>query len=123
MNEADLTKTVAPCGIICGICTHCVVGKCPGCAAGGGEDSCIQRICSREKGLVGCWECGEFPCEKGFFADEAWRGFNIGSVRAIRNMGLAVYLRRALATLGEDVDIGDYRFKTPEEIRKLFDEA
>jgi len=122
MTEHDLSQTVAPCGIICGICTHRVVGKCPGCAGGGGDDDCIQRICSREKGHAGCWECDDFPCDRGFFADEAWRGFNIGSVQAIRDLGMAEYIRRAVAVLGRHVDIGEYRFKTPEEIHGLFDQ-
>jgi hypothetical protein len=37
---------------------------CPGCQAGGGNPACAIRICAREKGFAGCWECAEVTCEK-----------------------------------------------------------
>jgi hypothetical protein len=32
---------------------------CPACRQGGGNPQCTIRTCVREKGLSGCWECGE----------------------------------------------------------------
>lgn len=30
------------------------------CRAGGGSPECRIRICAKDKGLIGCWECGDF---------------------------------------------------------------
>ncbi|MCE5264786.1 MAG: DUF3795 domain-containing protein [Deltaproteobacteria bacterium] len=39
------------------------IGKlhCPTCRQGGGNPQCTIRACVREKGLNGCWECGQRP--------------------------------------------------------------
>ena len=38
--------------------------ECGGCLAGGGNPQCAIRICAKEKGFAGCWECTEVTCEK-----------------------------------------------------------
>ena len=36
-----------------------------GCRENGGNPGCKIRTCNRKKGLVGCWECAEYPnCTK-----------------------------------------------------------
>jgi len=37
---------------------------CSGCLAGGGDPQCAIRVCAKEKGLPGCWECAELNCER-----------------------------------------------------------
>jgi hypothetical protein len=40
-------------------------GECPGCAAGGGDPTCVIRQCCQPKGYVACVECKEMEtCEK-----------------------------------------------------------
>jgi hypothetical protein len=35
---------------------------CPGCRAGGGNPGCAIRTCARERGVVACPLCSEYPC-------------------------------------------------------------
>lgn len=37
---------------------------CPGCRAGGGYPNCPVRACAREKRVVVCPLCADFPCER-----------------------------------------------------------
>ena len=112
----------APCGLVCAICSHIDEG-CPGCAEGGGDPDCFQRQCCRAKDLVGCWECGSFPCDRGFFGDEAWRGLCIGFVQSIQETGADSFLGCVRARLGDTVDYGHYRFKSASEIRTALSES
>jgi hypothetical protein len=79
----------APCGLHCGICylyrakddkaLRSLVSKkfnlpenktaCPGCRAVEGVcpvigDPCATYVCTKEKGIMFCSECQEFPCRK-----------------------------------------------------------
>jgi len=115
MDERELAQSVAPCGLVCGVCRHARNG-CKGCRDGGGSAECHQRACAAAKGLDGCWQCGEFPCEEGFFVDDAWKGLCIASVRAVKAEGPARCAERVASRLGRVVEYGDYRFKDPAEI-------
>ncbi len=121
MTNDNLIATVAYCGLVCGVCVHGAAERegCAGCRKGGGSKDCHQRRCCLEKGLDGCWECESFPCDQGFFGDDAWRGLCIGSVQCVREHGLAGYVDRLVARAGRSIELGDYRHKTPEEIRDL----
>ena len=37
---------------------------CPGCRAGGGNPDCAIRTCVRERGVVACPMCAEYPCAR-----------------------------------------------------------
>lgn len=113
-----LARNVGYCGLVCGVCRNALKG-CTGCRKGGGDEHCYQRECCEENGIEGCWECGEFPCGKGYFADDAWKGLCIGSVQAIKDHGLRRYIELVTTILGSDVEYGDYRFKDPDEIRAI----
>lgn len=66
-----LARTIAPCGLICGLCSE--APGCKGCRDEGGcarAAVCHQRTCCAEKGLAGCWQCGDFPCDQDMFAPE-----------------------------------------------------
>ncbi len=56
---------IAYCGLACCLCSE--AAGCPGCQADGcpGHAGCKNYLCCREKGLSGCWECGDFPCGQG----------------------------------------------------------
>lgn len=121
VTNDNLVPTVAYCGLVCGVCVHATADReqCAGCRNGGGAKDCHQRICCVEKGLDGCWECETFPCDQGFFGDDAWRGLCIGSVQCIKAHGLEGYVDRLVARVGRSVELGDYRHKTPEEVQQL----
>ena len=58
----DREKGLAYCGLACCACSE--NESCAGCRNDGcaDKDWCKHFICCKEKGLNGCWECGEFPC-------------------------------------------------------------
>lgn len=58
-------KGIAYCGLACCVCSE--NKTCLGCQAGGCDIHgwCKNYNCCRERGLVGCWECTQFPCEGG----------------------------------------------------------
>lgn len=47
-----------------GVMEWLMAQDCEGCRAGGGNPACTVRICAREKGFAGCWECTESDCDK-----------------------------------------------------------
>ena len=117
MPERDAT-CIGYCGLACGMCQKACV---PDCRAGGGAGECFQRDCCTGKGLDGCWQCEDFPCNQGFFEDgddPAFRGICIGSVYAVRELGADEYLRRVDERLGNPVEYGDHRYLDPEDVRK-----
>ncbi len=120
-DVAELTETVAYCGLVCGACSKSVEGRCKGCKTGGGDKNCYQRKCCTGKNLDGCWQCEEFPCDEGYFADanKRWRGLCIGSVQCARNYGVEGYVERLVSRLGRNVDHLEYQYKDPEEMRRI----
>ncbi len=61
----DRSRGIAFCGLACALCgqnTSCVGCRDDGCTDRGW---CKNLRCCRERGLAGCWECGEFPCPGG----------------------------------------------------------
>jgi len=56
-------KDLALCGLACVLCGH---EDCPGCKARGCEEGsdCSVYQCATGKGLDGCYQCDEFPCEE-----------------------------------------------------------
>lgn len=55
-------KGFAYCGLACCICSE--NENCLGCRNDGCTDKqgCQSYDCCKEKGLNGCWECSDFPC-------------------------------------------------------------
>jgi hypothetical protein len=119
LTTPDLTRTIAYCGLVCGICVHAAPEHegCLGCRGGGGDKQCYQRRCCESNGLLGCWECEEFPCEHGYLADAAWRGICIGSIEAIREFGPDAFVARLVSKVGTRMEMGDYRHRDPQEVR------
>ena len=116
MAKRDPT-VVGYCGLACGMCKNACDQDC---RHGGGPEDCHQRDCCINRELIGCWECEDFPCDRGFFADDddpAFRGICIGSVQCIRECGVAEYLRRVETRLGNPVEYGDFRYLDPEEVK------
>ena len=57
-----MNTKIAYCGLACIVCNR--KDTCCGCHDEGctGKNWCKNYNCCREKGLNGCWECDEFPC-------------------------------------------------------------
>ena len=121
---SDLPSTVAPCGLVCGLCANAspAKGGCVGCASGGGDVSCEQRTCSTAKGIVGCWDCADSPCEKGYFAasNTEWRGMCVASIQAIRDQGVAQFAAGMAERFPQGIEYGEYRHKSPGECASAF---
>lgn len=68
-------KDLALCGLACVLCSH---EDCPGCRARGCEEGggCSIYQCAMGKGLDGCYQCGEFPCEEKMLQGIRNRAFN-----------------------------------------------
>jgi hypothetical protein len=66
---------IAYCGLACCLCGQS--NTCPGCRNGGCKDKdwCQNRSCCLKKGLNGCWECTEFPCDTGLLKKTRARVF------------------------------------------------
>lgn len=65
---------IARCGLACALCAQ--NETCGGCDSEecSGKAWCENRRCSMEKGLKGCYECGE-DCKKGLLAKPKPYGF------------------------------------------------
>ncbi len=120
MNEDVTRHPVAYCRYVCTACPGGADG-CPGCKQGGGDEGCHQRVCCSAKGLSGCWECTDFPCDQGPYASDEWRGLSIGMAQAARDLGVDIFLARVRAIMGERMDFALYRHQSPEDIRALLD--
>jgi hypothetical protein len=71
----DRVKGVAYCGLACCLCSG--NSTCAGCRNEGCKDKdwCKSFHCCKEKGLKGCWECKEFPCDSKIFENPHIRAF------------------------------------------------
>ena len=60
-------KGIAYCGLVCVVCNE--NKNCVGCRNEGCKDKewCKNFQCCKTKGLNGCWECSQFPCDGSMF--------------------------------------------------------
>ena len=84
----ERSKGIAFCGLACAFCSE--NGTCVGCRNEGCVDRewCKNLNCCREKGLSGCWECNEFPCEGSMLDKPRVRAF----ARFARDYGVEALL-------------------------------
>ena len=67
-RAVDTSRGIAPCGLCCFLCDEhpgckgCLLQGCPS------EADCGIRACCLSRGLQGCWQCADFPCGQGLFA-------------------------------------------------------
>ena len=119
---AELRDTVAYCGLVCGVCPgtcDCRTNPKPE------EANCCQRACCIEKGITGCWECDEFPCDNGYFGPEnhGWRGLCVASCRCVRERGLDTFVELIVRAHGARMDHGPYMDRSPEEVVDILNRA
>lgn len=116
------TRGIAYCGQPC-VCSH--KQGCPGCRNEGcsGKDWCKSIKCCREKGMDGCWQCDEFPCDNPMFKTPRVRVF----VRFISEYGEEAFMTALEKNEADGMQYhysveltGDYdKPETEEEIIKL----
>lgn len=73
MNGQDVVNSIGYCGMACVLCdkaNYCRGCKSmdPACSMHKSRLGCYQYRCARSKGLDGCWDCDESPCDEGVFA-------------------------------------------------------
>ena len=119
--ENKVAQSVAACGLVCALCPGAAAeqGGCPGCSHGGGDADCPLRTCAAERGLDGCWQCAEFPCDQGMFGNEEWRGLGIGSVQCIKEHGVEGYVAILGSRFGDMVEFDPFQSKSPQEAMVL----
>ena len=118
----ELRETVAYCGLICGVCYGLGPEPCDCRTAPKPQEAdCYQRNCCIEKGINGCWECGDFPCDNGYFGEEhgGWRGLCVSSVEYVRHHGLQALVDLVVSRHGPRMDHSPYINKTPEEVLEI----
>jgi hypothetical protein len=99
MREAD---NIGYCGYACHVCP----GACP-CKASpdNGDPNCPIRTCCRARRLQGCWDCTDFPCQRGAFGSADFGGLARAGVLCIMEDGLEEYIRLAEANLDSDFSV------------------
>lgn len=115
-------KDLARCGLACVLCHQ---QDCPGCKASGceRESSCTVLRCVTEKGLDGCYQCDDFPCDENMLKGARKLAFN----RYARRFGKEALLQRLQTNALKgiiyhrpDEIYGDYDLpETEEEVLRL----
>lgn len=73
MNEKDVRNNLGYCGKACAL--YADAWFCKGCKSNDPtlarhmqKTGCYQQHCCKEKGIAGCWDCDDAPCDKDVFA-------------------------------------------------------
>ena len=98
MTVEEIASSIGYCGLVCKMCGLCAGCKSAnnGCRKQMSPEGCYHYHCCIQKGLNGCWECSDFPCDQDMFTadkDLRLKAF----VRCAREDGvgkLAEYLKR-----------------------------
>ena len=127
MNEKDVIENIGRCGKICtfckdsAFCRGCTSNN-AACARHGKREGCFQYRCSKQKGIQGCWECDDAPCEMDVFSKEnniRHRAFiRFAKYEGVEELGKCVFhnmIHGILYGEGKDYD----HFETEEEVVRL----
>lgn len=74
MNEQDITNSIGYCGLVCALCHNAKL--CEGCKTNhcscrhNSKEGCYQYQCCQRKGINGCWECDDAPCDMDMFSSQ-----------------------------------------------------
>ena len=124
MDEKRLSTRIAHCGLVCAFCSMGAACDCHTsnfCPKQHSSEGCYQFTCSTEKGLRGCWECDDAPCDKDMHVHVKIRAF----IRCIKEEGLEKFCQ--YLSINEKNGIvyhregysGDYDLPTEEEVLAL----
>lgn len=122
MKEVD----VAYCGLLCNLCVsdgscNCKVNS--HCGKRNTSEGCFQYNCCTSKGIQGCWECEDSPCDKDMLAKGQikMRAF----VRCIKEDGFDCFSNHIESTQKQGLIYhrngvkGDYDLETEDEVLQL----
>lgn len=87
----EIKSSIAYCGLVCKLCNAGKSGECSGCK--GKCDECSIKECAKTRGVNGCWECKDFPCEEKAFKNKRNKAF----LQCAKDEGinsLATYLKK-----------------------------
>jgi len=84
---------------------------CPGCRAGGGLPNCNIRTCVRERHVVACPFCPEFPCDK--LSMLSRYPLHMADAKRMREVGLEKWIQEQEARERTGFAYADIRY--PEE--------
>lgn len=126
MTNQEIIASIACCGLVCKLC-H-LAGECDGCKETASKCSvksekdkgCYHRNCCLEKGINGCWECTDFPCDNQMFIGRTSREIK-GFCRCIKEDGVETFIESILANQEKGIPYGlkGYGDKTEAEVVKL----
>lgn len=129
MNEKDVTESIGYCGLVCALCHNAKF--CSGCKSNNpvckhrSAEGCYQYQCCREKGINGCWECDDAPCDKDMFSCEhniRNRAFiRFAKYEGVEELGKCVFtnqMRGIIYGYGKDYD----HFDNENDVVKLLTE-
>lgn len=121
--KVDREKGVAYCGLACCVCSE--NATCAGCRNDGCMDKewCKSFKCCKEKGLNGCWECTEFPCDNKMLDKLRVRTFAKFIAKYDEEKLMDILEKNELKGITYHYEgqlIGDYdKFKSEEELIKF----
>lgn len=92
-----------------GVLEWLMAQDCPGCLAGGGNPACAIRICAKDKGFAGCWDCTEVACEKVQEIDQGYPGAQENR-RRISEVGPQAWLDEQAAKVDGGFSYLDVRY-------------
>lgn len=83
MNEKDVRNNLGYCGKACALCIN--AWFCKGCKSNDPvlarhmqKEGCFQQYCCKQKGIEGCWDCDDAPCDKDVFAKDEAAIYRVG---------------------------------------------
>jgi hypothetical protein len=86
----EIRDSIAYCGLVCKLCSAGKTGECKGCREK--CEGCSIKECAKTRGINGCFECSNFPCEEKAFKNKRNKVF----VQCAKDEGLhslATYLK------------------------------
>lgn len=126
MTTKESNNLIAYCGLICNLCQSKATCSCKGknhCGKRMAPQGCYQYNCCRKKGINGCWECEDAPCDRDMLSVEnvKLRAF----VRCIKEYGIEQFSR--YITINQEKGVvyhrsgitGDYDLKTEDDVLRL----
>lgn len=126
MDIKQIKDSVSYCGLVCNMCRpdgECSCKTSNHCGKRLSPEGCFQYECCREKGLNGCWECSDSPCDKDMFSKEQikLRAF----ITCIKEDSLDKFAEYILKNTENGIVYhrsgiwGDYDLETEEQVLKL----
>ena len=133
MTVEQIKNSISYCGLICCLCS--ADGSCDcrtknRCSKKHSPEGCFQYDCCVSKGLNGCWECPEAPCDKDMFAPNKTKRLSSRTklrvfIKCINEDGIDMFAQCIMKNAENGIVYhrngvyGDYDLETEEDILQL----